>query len=90
MADVVDLSQRVAALRTKIDAAKTKKATLEGSRNAELKRLKELGCDSVEQAQDEIDELNLTIPKLDAEIVKEVTALELQLEQIENPEAEAV
>lgn len=73
--DLIDLQEEIA-------ESKTKKAQLEGERNAIMKQLKEdWGCKTVKQAEALIEEKELEVSKLEGEIENKLEELEIALKQ---------
>lgn len=68
-------TEELLAMKTKIDAARTEEAKLQGSLAASMKRLKELGYDSVEAAEKHLDALTEQIADLDAQVAKGIDEL---------------
>ena len=81
------LVNRIKAIRKKVEDAKIQKSKYEGSREAELKALKALGCNSVEEANAKIAEIDRTLPTMLKRLEDSVSQLEQDIAAIEQTPA---
>ena len=68
-------------LKKDIDSSKSHISRLQGRKDAELKELKELGCESVEHAKSYVKDLYSNANDLSDEIKEKMKEIEEQLKQ---------
>lgn len=70
------IEEKLFRIKEQIELAKTDKSIYEGKLAVQMERLKELGCDSVESANEKLKALQLEIDKLEKEISVGLTKFE--------------
>ena len=84
MSTTDELVERLSKIKDKIEESKRLKANYEGRLATEMKNLKLLGCETLEEAYKKLEEYEESIPRLEAKIKDGVVKLEVRLEAIEN------